>query len=467
MKLRLTALFLLLSSFLTIGQTFPTETLVSNGSEDNRINLVFLGDGYLAEDLDKYIADIQSILVQLFDATPFKEYEKYFNVIAIKVPSNERGAARDPNALIDNYFGSTYNFNGIDRLLVPTKNDKVASVLASNFPEYDQAFVLVNDDKYGGSGGWLATSSTNVSAGEIAIHEIGHSLGGLSDEYWAGAEFARESPNMTKEANKQLVKWKNWVDDFDIGIYPHSGDASWFKPHENCKMQFLGAPFCAVCNERFISVFHDLTTQIDDFNPETQSGLNDPNNFEITPLEPTPNTLKTWWLLNGDTLSKNSNTVSVATSRFTAGQNELKLTLVDTTLLSRKDQLAAQSITWSIDKNSNPVSVSGTLTNFTIDRADLDPVVTSIDDPFIQEIEFSAFPNPVTDQLTIKFTNTKTVNFNMKLIDLKGQVFNTTKETKLPPGIQEFTLETKSLDKGVFLLQLNIGDRLVVHKVLK
>ncbi len=468
MRLKFIILSLFIITNLSIGQTFPTDTLVFNGAGENRINLVFLGDGYLEEDQGKYITDVENILVQLFDETPFKEYSKHFNVIAIKVPSNERGAARDPSQLIDNYFGSTYNFSGIDRLLVPTKNDKVSSVLASNFPQFDQAFVLVNDDKYGGSGGWLATSSTNAAAGEIAIHEIGHSLANLSDEYWAGSQYARETANMTKQSNKELVRWKNWVDELDIGIYPHSGDATWFKPHQNCKMQFLGAPFCAVCKETFITVFHNFTSHIDEYTPETQSGLNDPNGFEVMPLTPDPNTLKTWWLLNNDTLSKNSNTVSVSTNRFINGPNELKLTIVDTTLLSRQDQLVAQSITWTLDRTTNPIDISSRIRTFALDRKDLDPdIVTGIEDPFIQEIEFSAFPNPTVDELTVKFNNTTKVNFNMKLVDLNGKVYNTVEDKELLPGNQEFHINTKPLNKGVFLLQLNLGNRLVIHKVLK
>jgi len=468
MRLRLIIAALILNCSISFGQTFPTDTLIYNGPGENRINLVFLGDGYLAEDLDKYITDIGNITTQLFNTTPFKEYSAHFNVIAIKVPSNERGAARDPSNLIDNYFGSTYNFADIDRLLVPTKNGVVASVLADNFPQYDQAFVLVNDDKYGGSGGWLATSSTNASAGEIAIHEIGHSMAGLADEYWAGSQFARETANMTQETNPLQVKWANWMGDLDIGIFAHSGDATWKKPHQNCKMQFLGAPFCAVCNQTFINTFNELTINYDDFTPESQNGLNNQNNFDVSTLEPTPNTLKTWWLLNGDTLTKNNSTLSVANSDFLNGPNELKLTLVDTTALSRLDVLHAQSITWTIDTSTSPETISSNQTQFMINRADLVPdIVTSIDDPFIQEIGFKAYPNPTSDLLTITFSNTKTVKFNLQLVGIDGQTHQNMPDRTLLPGNQVFEINTAQLKKGIYLVQMVVGDRLVVHKILK
>src|SRR5258708_7869266 len=82
------------------------------------------------------------------------------------------------------YFGSTFNYAGIDRLLVPVNSSHIYSVLANNFPQYDQVFVVVNSTKYGGSGGFAATASINSSSAEIAIHEMGHSFAALRDEYW-------------------------------------------------------------------------------------------------------------------------------------------------------------------------------------------------------------------------------------------------------------------------------------------
>jgi hypothetical protein len=74
-------------------------------------------------------------------------------VFAIKVPSNVSGAADNPNQLIDNYFGSTYNYSGIERLLVPVHSAQIVNVLASQLPESDQVILIVNDTRYGGSGG--------------------------------------------------------------------------------------------------------------------------------------------------------------------------------------------------------------------------------------------------------------------------------------------------------------------------
>ncbi len=50
-------------------------------------------------------------------------------------------------------------------------------------PEYNFAIVIVNDPKYGGSGGPVCASSSNEDSFEVLAHEIGHSMAHLADEY--------------------------------------------------------------------------------------------------------------------------------------------------------------------------------------------------------------------------------------------------------------------------------------------
>ena len=162
------------------SQVFPVDTLMRNGERTNRINFVYLSDGYQSGELSTYITDATAINNALFLTTPFKEYKNYFNSYAVKVPSTESGAKHPGTALdeassggqpvIDpnNYFQSTFDFFSIHRLLVPQDNAGVYNVLASNLPDYDQPFVVVNSAYYGGSGGSVATASSDPSSAEVA-----------------------------------------------------------------------------------------------------------------------------------------------------------------------------------------------------------------------------------------------------------------------------------------------------------
>ncbi len=467
MKKFITILILMGLPTLLTAQQFEVVTIAETASIDKRINLVFLGDGYRSAQLGQYLNDVEDIVEQLFDTSPLKEYKDHFNVYAIKVPSNESGAARDPAALIDNYFGSTYNYAGIERLLVPTRNDRVAAVLADNFPQYDQVFMVVNDDKYGGSGGWIATASTHSESGEVAIHEIGHSFAALSDEYWAGSQYAWETDNMTRNSNTSTNKWTNWIGDQGIGIYPHSGDATWYKPHQNCKMQFLGVDFCAVCIESLIKTIHSLTNPVDAFDPTEQDQLNSIQNFGYTRLSPTPNTLKSFWVLDNDTIEYNTDIISLQSNEL-SGLHQLKLSVVDTTKFSRKNTLKMSTITWSIEGGAPSNQVRSEFITSIILRQDLEtPVVTGVDDLFITDIALNTYPNPAGEKITITFNNPTPAPFELQLVDIGGKMFQQNSIDLLPQGPQRFEVNTSEISTGLFLVYMRIGDRLVIQKVIK
>ncbi|MCA0231057.1 MAG: M64 family metallopeptidase [Bacteroidetes bacterium] len=343
----------LVGASLSFAQTFPTESLLNNGDRSKLINIVVLGDGYTAAQQDQFRTDAQNITNYLFSVTPFKEYKNYFNVDIVKVPSNQSGAkhpatATDVNEPVipasnpDNYFGSTFDYANIHRLLVPTKYAAISSVLASNFPDYDQVLIIVNSTEYGGSGGAYATTSINASAFEIAVHELGHSFSALSDEYWAGDVYARESANMTQQTNPSLVKWKNWYGINSVGIFQHgtSGNqALWYRPHQNCKMRFLGVNFCSVCREAIVEQIHNLASPITSFSPANSATLTANSNltFALSTLKPVPNTLEITWTLNGNSLITNSDTYLLNTSNLASGNNTLVAKVIDKTTLSKSD----------------------------------------------------------------------------------------------------------------------------------
>ena len=53
--------------------------------------MVFLGDGYQINEMEKYIKDVRATVDLIFNESPYKEYKNLFNVYAIEVPSKESG----------------------------------------------------------------------------------------------------------------------------------------------------------------------------------------------------------------------------------------------------------------------------------------------------------------------------------------------------------------------------------------
>lgn len=439
MRYSLLTLFCICSIASVQAQKFIVDTLMMNGPVEARVNLVFVGDGYQLNELDDFLIDAEAMTVDLFAQAPFKEYKSHFNVFAISVPSKESGAALKPTSLIDNYFGSTFGYAGIDRLLVVTKSNKVTSVLADNFPAYDQVFMVVNSTKYGGSGGWIATSSVHQSAGEIAIHEMGHSFADLRDEYWAGPQYALEKANMTQNNDPKTVRWKNWIGIDDVGVYAYPSPGNdWYKPHQACKMQLLGVDFCAVCKETITEKVLSITEPIISFSPSTDSivDIEDTMTFSVELLEPDPNTVTVSWELGKVSLPKGQET-KLRKADLIADTSVLKAIVFDETPFSKKDDATTYrqyTITWELVKTTS----------------------TKVLSPVVEEQHLVIYPNPTTHQISIEGLNAKA---ELRVVDLSGQ------EVVAPYlGNQ---LDVSALKAGVYVLQASVHGQVLQHQFVK
>lgn len=360
--------FLLLTRCVT-GQVFQVDTIQYQGSKDKFINIVIMGDGYTDTEQVKFLMDATKMTDYLFSQAPWSNYRDYFNVFAIEVISEESGI-RHPNTASDcssanvpvsnpnTHLGVTFDYANIHRLVVPTKNGNIASVLANNLPNYDQVVILGNTPYYGGSGGAYATATNGPSSFEVAVHELGHSFAFLADEYYAGDVYANERINMTKETDPTKVKWKNWMGFKNIGIHQHccgGQSADWYRPHNDCKMRYLGREFCSVCSESTVKRIQNLvgstiiahTPEVDEVNFCGQKS------FNVTLIKPSPNTLKVVWELNGLPIQNDVDSVIIFEDQLTENDNILKVIVEDTTLLLRDESHSTTFFqTWNVTKKT-------------------------------------------------------------------------------------------------------------------
>ena len=170
------------------------KTIVETGARGVRVNIVFIAEGFIASDQSKFDTAASNALNAMLDDPFYAQYSNFFNAYSVFVASNQSGADHPATGTyVDTYFNSTFGSYGIDRLLTIPPNDvdsayddgmgKVFALLSNLLPEYDIVLVIVNDATYGGSGGAVAVASTNQASTEIAVHELGHSLAHLGDEY--------------------------------------------------------------------------------------------------------------------------------------------------------------------------------------------------------------------------------------------------------------------------------------------
>jgi hypothetical protein len=274
-------------------------TLVNNGPPANRVDVVFIGDGYTQANINAGVYDqhIQSYVNSMFGPgtilnDPFDRYAKFFNIHKINVVSAQSGADKPSlGVFVNTALDATYESSGIDRLLTISAS-KANTIRTQNLAgtgiTADMQLAVVNDTKYGGSGGsWAVFAGGNGSAQEIALHELGHSFSNLADEYsdltgsYTGAE--PSEPNATKSASG--TKWSRWAgfDDprgsnLDIGVFTGAKryPTGVYRPSSNSKMRTLGQAFDAVSRETFILDIYDLVDSLDGWLNNSAPVVDDP-----------------------------------------------------------------------------------------------------------------------------------------------------------------------------------------------
>jgi hypothetical protein len=203
---------------------YPSYKLLDSGGPARKVDIVVLGDGYAAADMEKYRSDAKHFTDQLFSTEPFKSRMKDFNVHVVEVESGDSGIdIPDKDIWKNNALGTTYNTFGSARYILSLDNKAVMNAAA--LVPYDFICMLINDTRYGGGGIYnlYATTYTGEQTESqkwqmdyVYVHEFGHSFGGLGDEYYSSSTAYNDfypkgvepwEPNVTALAHPGGLKW--------------------------------------------------------------------------------------------------------------------------------------------------------------------------------------------------------------------------------------------------------------------
>jgi hypothetical protein len=366
---------------MTVSAGLPAApiTILNNGDPANRVDIVFLGDGYTQANLTAgtYDQHIQGYLNHMFSSPafwddPFSRYKNFFNAHKIDVVSNQSGAdIPSQNIDVDTALNAAYESSGIERLLTVsrTRADRIRDQhLAGTGITADMQLVTVNHTKYGGSGGaWAVFAGGSSDAREIALHELGHSFSDLADEY---VSFSGPYPfpepnerNVTKDPAAE--KWSHWLgfDDprgsnLDVGIFPGAAfyPTGVFRPSRDSKMRSLNRPFDAVSREAFIHDIYELVDPLDDWLENSRPLTDAPLWVDVVD----PQVIKTRWYVDGNLVEGAiSESFDLAASGFSAGTYEVRAHAYDEAmdfafsggmldLVRSRLDLLQQDITWTV-----------------------------------------------------------------------------------------------------------------------
>ena len=196
---------------------------MENGLATSKVDIVILGDGYTADEMDKFHKDVKRLTDELFTVEPFKSRKSDFNVRAIDTPSEVSGVNRPhPGEFKRTALSVSYSAFDSERYALAYDNRTIRTV-ASSVP-YEFMFILINEKTYGGGGIYNLYSTVaadNSFSGYIFVHEFGHHFAALADEYYT-SDVSYEAPqisiepwesNITALLDPENLKWKDLVDE--------------------------------------------------------------------------------------------------------------------------------------------------------------------------------------------------------------------------------------------------------------
>ncbi len=248
-------------------------------------DFVFLPEGYTINDSALFKEDCQKYAEYLFKYEPYSKLKNNINIWSVNAFSEENGADIPGDSIWKNtILNSTFYTFDSERYLMTYDFHQVKNI-AANAP-YDQIVILINTNKYGGGAiyNFYSTFITrNHSDEKVFIHELGHGIAALADEYvdestydnYYDVNFEPWEENITTLVDFDS-KWKSEVllstpiptpatkeyKDI-IGAFEGAGylPKNIYRPYQNCLMRTLAnQKYCKICEKTVMKV---LTNFID------------------------------------------------------------------------------------------------------------------------------------------------------------------------------------------------------------
>ncbi|MBR5860258.1 MAG: peptidase M64 [Bacteroidaceae bacterium] len=250
------------------------------GNIANSLDIVLLPDGFTADEKYKFLASCHMWSDALFKYAPFTQNKHRINIRAVWAPSNEKGISKPGTGKwVDNLLGTRFFTFNSERYQMTEEFQKVRDVAAC--APYESIFILTNTNKYGGGGIYnfygLGSAGETGKTGEVYVHEFGHSLMGLGDEYIEkGNTVSALYPEGKEPWEANLTrfvdfngKWEKKIEegtpiptvaekgttekDWKIGAYEGGAylEKGIYRGWPECMMKAL-TEFCPVCQEAII-----------------------------------------------------------------------------------------------------------------------------------------------------------------------------------------------------------------------
>lgn len=287
---------LLLGAGVADGTVVDRVTLFSSSDPALCYDIVILGDGFKDNEQVKFNGLVDSAVEVFLNTNPFNGMSCAFNIHRINVASTDSGidvpssCVETPWPLVPSErataMDTTWCGDANVFRCVKSADEAAVHYFANEAPDADVILVLVNDYRHGGcASGNIAYSTIESNFEETVVHELGHAMGQLADEYAYGKDDhfndQQGEPsrvNVTKNDDRATIKWHDLVlesteiptkrrsecsDRYEqsdnnvrdiVGAFEGAqyNGCGIYRPSFACTMRESNAPFCAVCRGHLI-----------------------------------------------------------------------------------------------------------------------------------------------------------------------------------------------------------------------
>ena len=316
---------------------------------------------------------------------PLREYGNYVNIHRVDVASNESGIDAD-------YIESQLADTALDGIRCAPRTICVDTDKARNYaaaaPGADLIIVLANTANYGGGGylsGVATLSADSPFASLIMLHEMGHSLAQLADEYdndgeerYTGTEEELVAANVSTisafEMSAAQVKWWRWLGEpagaasrlpvwtFEGGMYHRLGI---FRPTESSRMRNIQDDFNVIGNEQVLNAIYLQARAIDSAPADVRRF--DTDVINITPMRPLTHALTIRWYVDGVPVPESDGQTWFLphAKTVTPGEYNIQVEVSDDTALVRSDDVKStmwDTRIWGVVNVESPFAAAPVIT---------------------------------------------------------------------------------------------------------
>ncbi len=244
----------------------PPRLVTLIGSRESQgLHWIIIGDGFTAGEQEELRASASSLGRELIDTPELAKHTSVWNVHLLQAVSPESGV--DDSAaqkLVDTAFDGALGCGNNSRIACVDWARIQGALLAAGAPQAQLTVILNTPEYLGSSNSSGIVVSRNPNSRQVAVHEMGHRVAGLADEYvddmvageWLPLYFEGRFPNVTRLSHADQAPWRHWLDDSEKGVGLFEGAfysaSGFYRAKQDSLMRTLQAPLGEVNAEAWI-----------------------------------------------------------------------------------------------------------------------------------------------------------------------------------------------------------------------